>query len=368
LPPAGGRAGDRSIVGRGGFVVYNWNGHLDAIDEYSHRVVAALGAAGVEARYLASGLAPLLHADSEADWILLEYNPFRWGHAGFAPGLVRDAVTLRGRSRAMLAIMIHEAWIDMAGAKSTLVGLWQRTQLRTLLRLADRIMTSTEALAEEIGGDAVPLPVASNITPVEVAPAAARNLLGIDDRLVVTLFGRAHPSRALDHAQTAIAALARVHGPARLIVLNLGADAPPVEVPAGVEVRNPGPRAQSEVSLHLSAADLVLLPFVDGVSTRRSTLMAALAHGRAVLGLQGRNTDAVLADAHDALVLTPAGDRAAFARRAVELAADPQRLQRIGAAGHRLYAERFDWPVLARVLADVLGAPRTRPCVPLAAT
>src|SRR5262249_28838598 len=77
--------------------------------------------------------------------------------------------------------------------------------------------------------------------------------------------------------------------------------------------------------------DLMLLPLTDGVSTKRGTLMAALAHGVPVVGLQGTRTDRILRG--DALTLTPAGDPAAFARAAVALAGDPAALRAPGEAG-----------------------------------
>ncbi|HEY6887604.1 MAG TPA: hypothetical protein VI300_07490, partial [Solirubrobacter sp.] len=57
----------------------------------------------------------------------------------------------------------------------------------------------------------------------------------------------------------------------------------------------------------------------------------------------------------EALPLTAAGDRAAYARAAVALAADPERRRAIGERGRALYAECFDWPVLARRVGAELG-------------
>ncbi len=345
-----------SVLSGSGVVVHQRRRELDAIDEYSLHLVAAMGASGIETRYLPNGLAPLLQDSAEPSWILLQYNPNSYGRSGFAPSLVRDLRRVRHRSQAPLLVMVHEAWLDMTDAKSTLVGGWQRAQLRALLRLADAVMTSTETLARRIGGGAVHVPVAANITPVSTSPGAARERLSLNRRLTVTLFGRGHPSRALDHAEAAIAALADAHGKDQLMVLNLGAGAPRLRLPDRVAVRNPGRLEADELSFHIWASDLVLLPFSDGVSTRRGTLMAALAHGRPVLGLRGRNTDAVLADAPDALALTPAGDPHAFSCAAVELTNDAARLHAIGDAGRRLYESRFDWPVLARSVASVLQA------------
>ena len=316
-----------------GVVVYRGNDEIDAIEEYSRRLVAALSAVGNDARYVPGGLTEVLGDHAEPAWILLQYNPFRYGRAGIAPGLLLDVRRLRHRSRVPLLVMVHEAWIDITDWRSALIGGWQRVQLRDLLHLADGVITSTQSLADAIGGGAVHVPIATTITPVAVPPGAARAVLGLDSRLVVALFGRGNPSRALDHAEAAIAAIADAHGAEGLAVLNLGADAPPLRLPPGVEVTTPGALPADELSLRLHASDLVLLPFKDGVSTRRTTLMAALAHGVPVLGLSGGNTDTVLASARDALVLTPVGDLAAFSRAAVALAADRPRRQAIGEAG-----------------------------------
>jgi UDP-glucose:(heptosyl)LPS alpha-1,3-glucosyltransferase len=345
-----------SVLKGSGVVVHQSRVQIDAIDAYSRHLVETMSASGIETRYLPNGLAPLLKDPAEPSWILLQYNPYSYGRSGFAPGLVRDLRRVRSRSQAPLLLMVHEAWLDMTDAKSSLVGSWQRSQLWALLRLADGVMTSTEALARRIGGGTVHVPVAANITPISTSPRAARERLGLNGKLAVALFGRGHPSRALDHAEAAIAAIADAHGGDQLIVLNLGAGAPPLRLPHGVAVRHPGRLRADELSFHLWASDLVLLPFSDGVSTRRGTLMAALAHGRPVLGLRGCNTDAVLADAADALALTPAGDPHAFSSAAVELTRDPERLRTIGDAGRRLYESRFDWPILAQSIASVLAA------------
>lgn len=44
------------------------------------------------------------------------------------------------------------------------------------------------------------------------------------------------------------------------------------------------------MSQKLSEANLLLVPFLDGVSTRRGTLMAGLCHAKAVVTTKGKNT------------------------------------------------------------------------------
>jgi glycosyltransferase involved in cell wall biosynthesis len=344
-----------------GVVVYRARAGIDAIDQYSRRLVQAMSASGTEARYVPDGPAAALAVPGRPSWVLLQYNPFVYGRAGVAPRLLLDVQRLRHHSRAPLALMVHEAWVDMNDAKSSLIGLWQRAQLRALLRLVDRVMTSTEALAREIGRGAIHVPISATIPPVTITHEAARARLGLDDKLAVALFGRGNPGRALDYAAAAIAALADAHGADRLTILNLGADAPALPVGREVDVISPGRLPAEELSVRLWASDIVLLPFHDGVSTRRTTLMAAFAHARPVLGLLGRNTDALLAGAPDALALTPVGDRSAFSRAAIELTSDPERMRSVGRAGHRLYQGHFDWGHTARRVVAVVDSIRPRP-------
>lgn len=340
---------DIASRGPGGLVVYRAAVGIDAIDEYCRLLTAALRGEGRDVDYVADGW-PAPTSRTPRAWVLLQYNPFAWGRWGFAPGLVRDVLRLH-RDGTPLAVMVHEAWVDIDDVSTAVVGAWQRLQLRMILWAADLVLTSTEGLARELGRGARHVPVGTTIPPVAMTKADARARLGLGDGLVVTLFGRRNPARALDYAQAAVAAIAGAPGLGRVTVLNLGADAPPMLLGTEVDVRAPGQLPAAELSHHLTASDLVLLPFTDGVSTRRTTLMASLAHGLPVLGLRGHNSDSVLLDHPGALVLTGAGDRAAYARAAVALAGDPRRRQLIGDAGRRLYDEAFDWPIIARTVA-----------------
>lgn len=341
-----------------GLVVYRTSGKNasgeDSIDEYSRRLVRAMCAAGNPARYVAEGLSSARLRGTDPAWVLLQYMPFSYGRWGIAPGLVRDAVALRRRAGTPFALTVHEAWVGMSDWRSTLMGAYQRVQLRSLLRTANAVIVTRVALAGVLGRGTVHVPVGSNITPVATTAQPERERLGITDELVVALFGTGHPSRALDHAKAAIDALAVERGSGGMRVLNLGVGAPKLDVAPGIDVRTPGRLSAEEVSRQLWASDLLLLPLTDGVSTGRTTLMAALAHGLPVLGLRGASTDLVLIDHPEALALTPVGDHRAFARAAVELTGDLGRLRATGEAGRRLYTSRFDWPVIARRVMSAL--------------
>ena len=337
-----------------GVVVYRRTGEVDAIDQHSVRLVAALCEGGLASVYASGGLSRAVVRAAGARWILLQYNPFSYGPCGFAPGIVREAVTLRYRDRVPLVVFVHEAWVATGGCRRTLMSGYQRAQLMTLLRAADAVIVTTEQLERLVGAGAVHVPVSSNVAPVSLDAGAARARLGIGAGPVVALFGSSHPTNAGDYADAAIDALAQRHGAERLTVLSLGATAPAPNVSQGVAVHSPGALDEATLSLHLRASDLLLLPFTDGVSTRRTTLMAGLAHGLSVVGMHDPRTDRVLLQHPEALVLTAGGDRAAFAAAAVALSEDDARRRATGRAARRLYEQAFDWPVAARRVAAVI--------------
>ena len=185
-----------------GLVVYRQTSELDAIDEYSRRLAAALRSSGREVDYESRGLATVRRRGSRPPWVLLQYNPFSYGHWGIAPGLIVDAAVLRRRGT-RIALMVHESWIELRDWRTIPMGGYQWGALRSLLVCADAVLVSTEALVRRVGHGAVHVPVASNITPLGVAQTEARQRLGLGDELVVALFGTGHPSRALDHAEAA---------------------------------------------------------------------------------------------------------------------------------------------------------------------
>lgn len=151
----------------------------------------------------------------------------------------------------------------------------------------------------------------------------------------------------MEYAVAAIDLLADARGPEAVKVLNLGVGAPRLDLAHDVAVDTPGHLDADALSVRLHASDLLILPFTDGVSTRRTTLMAGLAHGLPIMGLSGPATDDVLMDSEGALTLTALGDVPAFAGATLELANSPDRRRRGGESGRALYARHFDWPVAA---------------------
>lgn len=302
-----------------------------------------------------------------ASALVLQYNPFSHGRRGFAPGLAVAMLRLRcRRSRPIIGLMVHETFVDPKNWRWLLMGTWQRVQLRALHLAADVVFCTIERWSDDLRRSWPPapvhhLPVASNLPDRRDRRAEGRARLEVaQDGLVLCAFGLDHAGRLTDYIVDAAAAVARDGRP--VILLALGTGRPRREpIAPGVTLDAPGFLPETDAAALLAAADLFLAPLQDGVSTRRTTVMAALQHEVAVVGTDGHLTDGALRRATHALRLVAVADHDAFVTAVSDLAADTEGRLALAAAGRRLYEEAFDWPVLVDRLLGALEGGRWTP-------
>ena len=104
------------------------------------------------------------------------------------------------------------------------------------------------------------------------------------------------------------------------------------------------------VAEHLAACDLLVQPYPDGISSRRTSAMAALALGQPVLATRGPLTEPCWEENGPVRLVD---DPVEIAVQARALLADEAERRRLGAAGARLYRERFALDnTVARLRAD----------------
>jgi glycosyltransferase involved in cell wall biosynthesis len=353
-------------------VTYRSSGaRTDAILAYSHHLVQAVNGSGrmvavlvtddgKDAWSTASGSAAdrLRGISSLAGGVLLQYNPFSYGRWGFAPWLPLDLRALR-RAGIPVAVMIHEAFVGATAGRQRLLAAWQRVQLRLILEQSQLAFTSTEGLIETVRGIGVDvpihhLPVASNLPDERLARDATRLRLGLsDDDLALVAFGTGHPSQLTKWVSRA--ALASKSVEARTVVLNLGAGASRLtDIEAEMRVVTPGELSAGDLAAHIAAGDVFVAPFSDGVSTRRTTVMAALQHGLPVVGTRGFATDSVLSSAPGALALVECGRLDLLENEVREAVANRGKRADMSRAARALYESRFSWDVIAGQMLDHL--------------
>jgi glycosyltransferase involved in cell wall biosynthesis len=187
------------------------------------------------------------------------------------------------------------------------------------------------------------LPVASNLPapPIDV-PARPEPS---DSVVLATLALGTNHLRLEDLAVQAADEAARRTG-RDVTLLMLGADVPTLEGDhPGVRIVVPGELPAAELSRRLQSADLFLAPLADGVSARRTSVMAAMQHGLPIVGTAGPLTDGFLRHA-GGLKLVPVEEPQRFATAAAELAASPELRSGLAVEIRRFYDAELDWPVM----------------------
>lgn len=290
------------------------------------------------------------------DRLVVQYNPFGFGPRGFNPWL---PITLaRLRKKLSLSVMFHETYVPCGTAAQCGMRLWQVPQFFFMSRIADSTYASCgrwlPAIRRATGRDAVHLPVGSNVALSGLSREEARGRLGLGSKtLVLGVFGSAHPSRLLDWiAQASSRLQSRVP---EVLVLYIGADGERLRaaVGGGVRLLDCGLLPADSVGDHLMAADVLLAPFVDGLSTRRGSVAAAFQHGIPVLSTSSVWTDEMLLGQEERLIfLSPVeAGPAAYCDLAERVSAqcpapDSQRTLLRG-----YYEQHFGWETVCCTLA-----------------
>ena len=248
-------------------------------------------------------------------------------------------------------------------------GLRQAAVRGLARRAAGCIATNAADLAVLRGWTDAPLrqiPIGSNIDayePHHVEIAEARDGLGLGKGdVLLGYFGFLNETKGAD---TLLDALARLDNRHHLVFIGgqTGASDPHnneaflrglreqiARLGLGRRVHWTGFLSPERVSTHLAAADLMVMPYRDGVSLRRGTLMAVLAHGRPLI------TTAPAAPAPELrhgenVWFVPLDDPVALAEAVAALAGDAARRGQLG-RGARELAGLFDWGRIAGLTAD----------------
>ena len=223
--------------------------------------------------------------------------------------------------------------------------------VRTVLRASSRVYVSIprwiEMLRRYEPGRRRPvdwLPIPSTVPTVEdfEGSAAVRRKVAPGGQAIVGSFGTFHGLIA----DLLTAALPRLITRNRVgLLIGRGSEAFAARLIAshpGLEGRlvATGGLTPREVAVHLGACDLLAQLYPDGVSSRRTTVMAALANGRPVVSTSGPSTEPIWAESKG-VALTPTGDVDALARAVDEWLADPAGRERLGSTGRALYLRRF---------------------------
>ncbi len=304
------------------------------------------------------------------DGVLLQYQAAAYGLSGVMN--LWPAIARLWLGATPIVVTFHDLRVPYLFPKAGPLREWS---IRFLARRADGvIVTNHEDEATLRAAGIRPLwriPIGSNIPPLPRPPDAteARRRLNLPlDRPLVGFFGFLHPSKGFDVLLEAIAALLRAGTSVGLV--HMGAAVAPSDpsqadhaarcrrriAERGLQehVWETGYRPPEEIAWAFAAVDACALPYRDGASFRRGTLLAALAHGRAVISTLPRVPIPELRDGEN-ILLVPPEDPAALATAIRRILEDPALRARL-MAGARALAERFTWERIAAQVEEVFVA------------
>ena len=167
--------------------------------------------------------------------------------------------------------------------------------------------------------------------------------------LALGLFGSVQRARLLDLVQVASEACAANGQDVRLLYVGPHGTHVREAIGTAVPVVDGGTLPPDEVSRWFAAMDVYLAPYIDGASTRRTSLMTGLQHGIATVTTHGHATDPMLAAENGrALLLTDSPET--FNVQVVRLAQSCVLRDNIGRQARRLYEDHFAWERVANRL------------------
>jgi glycosyltransferase involved in cell wall biosynthesis len=284
--------------------------------------------------------------------VLLQYVPNALGARG---ANLPFCLWLRRihRGGADVRVMFHEPYLYFSLARPwrNALALVQRMMAATLLRSATRVYLSTATWRRYLSA-AGALPRIETLSIPSSLPATAsresidryRLEIAPDGAQVVGHFGTygehvAHELHAL------LPVLAERLPAIRFALAGAGS----VEFLDRLRIQHPRLAARAWAAGHLDegavpavlrACDLLVQPYPDGITTRRTSVMAGLKNGVATVSTSGFLTETVWTDSR-AAALAPTRDAEAVAELVATLLGDPEARAALACRGAQAYRQHF---------------------------
>ena len=253
-----------------------------------------------------------------------------------------------------IELMVHEPYLEFAGTwRQKAAAAVHRVMTVVLLRAADRVWMSIPAWQPRLQpyalGRVVPfawLPIPSALDePSFDAVTRLRAALGADRARLIGHVGT-YGSLVSTLLDALLPDLLRDVPDARLVLIGEKSGS----YAAGFLDRHPELRDRiiatgfvepAHIGTHVAACDVLIQPYPDGVSARRTTTMAGLFLGVPVVTTSGHLTEPFW-ERSQTVRLAEVGDWRAFNAHVLRLIAAPEERRRMSSDARRYYDEHFD--------------------------
>jgi glycosyltransferase involved in cell wall biosynthesis len=302
-------------------------------------------------RWDARALVHLLRAAPRTGIVHIQYQAGAYdllGDVCLMPALLR-----RLRPRVRVVTTFHDVRVPYLFPRA---GRLRRTAVELLARTSRAVIAADEHDLAALGGPSPRhflVPIGPNVACAP-GPAYARRAfrarLGLDAHdVAVVYFGLLNSSKGLDLLLEAFEAIRSQRPTSRLLLLGgeVGASDPTDRTTAarlrqrldglGRQVLRSGWLPPADLSAYLLAGDVALLPYADGASARRGSLLACAEHGLPIVSTTPASGGDV---ASTVMAVVP--EAGALANAVLEIARTPALSERLQAASRAL-ARRTSW-------------------------
>jgi hypothetical protein len=291
--------------------------------------------------------------------LLLQYVPHAFGLKAMN---VPFCAWFAARRQDQRWVFFHEVvypWSPNDSLRHQLLAGTTRVMLRLVAGAADRAFVSIPTWAEHLPSrlrrHAEWRPVPSNF-PTTVAPEAVAHVRAeLGEGLLLGHFGT-YGAATSGLLERTLVLLLRADPCRRMLLLGRGSE----PWRKSLLQQQPGLSGQlfsrdslapDALAAHLAACDVLVQPYVDGVSARRGTVMASLALGRPLVTNTGHLTEPLWRGL-GAVALVEGTNPAALAEATERLLAHPEERTTLAARAAEVYRERFS---LERTLEALLN-------------
>lgn len=295
--------------------------------------------------------------DSRSSTVVAQYVPTAFGLKGANVPWCRWLRARSMRPGADVRVMFHEPYFQYGWKPlhQTPLSIVQRHMARLLVDIGSAAYISTDSWRPYLSRYShdgarrpfVTLPIPSTIPRSQRADVVAdrrRSLLASSGGSLIGHFGT-YGTHVAPMVRAALPALLERMPEASAVCIGGGSiefvkEMSSIHPAIHGRLHATGRLESKDAADAIAACDLMLQPFPDGVTTRRTSVMAGLNNARPVLSTTGHLTERVWDDT-GAVSMTAAGDDEAYVRAAEVLIADRAALAALGARGDAAYRTRF---------------------------
>ncbi len=304
------------------------------------------------------------------DWLCLQYVPQMYGRWGICWQVADILRALKKEFRCRIAVTFHEfisGW--NFNPKDLFLATISRLQTIRILSTIDLAITtcgrykdclqsiSSYSLTVQV------IPVGACVEPINISPEISVAFRKQRFPVTAKVFGLFSRLAIFRNSSLVVKALQRARRQGLDAWLFIGEIGSPSSKPfkelmqlaVKLGVKPYIVLSKDNLSMALNAVDVFLFPQIDGISTRNTTLMAAMAHGLPVVSFKpyAGNFDNFYIPSG---ILVDRGDEEAFIQAAVECLKNSDQLSKTGQANSDYYFRHFSWSVIANEYLKALGA------------